>query len=229
MRLCKFVLALGAIALLSAPVLAQGRGGFGRGGLAALAQNKSVQDELKIKDDEKTKVDDAIKKVREDLKDEYAKVGRNSTASDDEKAAARKKINEATTKAIKETLSADQFKRLQQINRQQEGIRVFTNEDVQSALKLTDDQKDKLKGIAETYQKDMQALRPTGGGQPSADDRAKMATLRKETMGKAKDALNADQKKTLDDLLGKPFEVKFEPRGGGAGGNRTPRKPRTDF
>ena len=121
------------------------------------------------------------------------------------------------------------MKRLKQIVLQQEGLRAFTNEDVQSALKLTDDQKTKFKDIADTYRKDMTALRPAAGTRPSDDDRAKMTALTKETMTKAKDVLTPDQKKSLDELTGKPFEVKFEPRGGGNGGNRTPRKPRTDF
>ena len=37
------------------------------------------------------------------------------------------------------------MKRLEQINRQQQNVRLFTNEDVQKTLKLTDEQKDKLK------------------------------------------------------------------------------------
>ena len=48
MRLCKFVLALGLVALVCSPALAQGRrGGGGMGGfgtsLATLAQNNSVR------------------------------------------------------------------------------------------------------------------------------------------------------------------------------------------
>ena len=82
MRLCKFVLAVGVIALISTPVMAQGRGrgGFGRGGIGTLAINKSVQEELKVKDDAKTKIDDAVKKVREDNKDDLAKLRDQNTS-----------------------------------------------------------------------------------------------------------------------------------------------------
>jgi len=225
MRVCKFVLALGAVALLSTPILAQGRGG-GRGGIGQLAQNKSVQEELKVKDDTATKIKEAVDKVREDNKDDIAKLRDRNTPQED-RTAINKKVNEAYTKSLKDILSSDQMKRLEQINHQQQGIRVFQNEEVQSALKLTDDQKGKLKTIGEDMQKEMTGLRPAGGGRPDAETLTKMDTLRKETMTKAKDTLTADQKKTLDELLGKPFTVKPDPR---ANGNGTrPRKPRTDF
>jgi len=221
MRVCKFVLALGAVALLSTPILAQGRGG-GRGGIGQLAQNKSVQEELKVKEDTATKIKEAVDKVREENKDDLAKL-RDRNTPQEERAVISKKVNEAYTKSLKDILSSDQMKRLEQINHQQQGVRLFANEEVQKALKLTDEQKDKLKTIGEDLRKETADLRP--GQNP--DDRTKMATARKEAMTKAKDALTPEQKKTLDELLGKPFEVKFEPRTGG-NGNRQ-RRQRTDF
>jgi Spy/CpxP family protein refolding chaperone len=224
MRLCKFALTLGVIALVCSPALAQrGRGGFGRGGIGTLAQNKSVQEELKVKEDTATKIKDAITKVQEDNKDDLAKLRDQNTSREDRQAIG-KKLNEAYTKSLKDILDTDQMKRLNQIVLQQEGLRVFQNESVQSALKMTDDQKTKIKGIADDLQKETAALRPAGGGRPSADDIAKGAALRKEAMTKAKDTLTGDQKKAFDDLLGKPFEVKFEGGRGGRGG-----KPRTNF
>src|SRR6516162_3213647 len=122
MRLCKFVLALGLVALVCSPALAQGRrGGGGMGGfgtsLATLAQNKSVQDELKMDKDQVTKADEALKKLREDLKDDYAKLGfggrrggggGGNNISQEERAAARKKTGEAEEKALKDVLKSDQ-------------------------------------------------------------------------------------------------------------------------
>ena len=40
----------------------------------------------------------------------------------------------------------------------------------------------------------------------------KMAELRKETLEKAAAKLNDEQQKTWKELIGAPFEVKFEPR-----------------
>jgi hypothetical protein len=228
MRLGKVLLALGIVALVCSPALAQrgrGRGGFGGGtSLAILVQNKSVQDELKMDKDPVTKAEETVKKVREDLKDDYAKLGGGrrggggANVSEEERAAARKKTGEAEEKALKDVLKSDQLKRLQQIRRQQEGIAMFTNEDVQSALKLTDAQKTKIKEISDDYAKERREL--FQGGKPGPDAQAKMQALRKDAMTNATKTLTDDQKKTLKDLTGEPFEIKFERQGG---------KPRTDF
>jgi hypothetical protein len=39
-----------------------------------------------------------------------------------------------------------------------------------------------------------------------------MAELNKETLGKAEKKLNDEQQKTWKELIGAPFEVKYEPR-----------------
>jgi Spy/CpxP family protein refolding chaperone len=224
MRLCKVLLALGIVALVCAPALAQGRrGGGGQGGgFGMLVANKSVQDELKIDKDQATKAEDALKKVREELKDDYAKLGGRrgggNNVSDEERTAARKKTSEAEEKALGDVLKPDQLKRLHQIRRQQEGVAMFTNADVEKALKLTDDQKTKLKAINDDYAKERREL--FAGGKPGPDAQAKMQALRKDAMSNATKALTDDQKKTLKDLTGEPFEIKFDRQGG---------KPRTDF
>src|SRR5207249_1628746 len=69
MRLCKLVLAVGILALLSTPALAQRGGGRGGLGLGGLIGNKSVQEELKLDKETVTKAQDALKKVNEDNKD----------------------------------------------------------------------------------------------------------------------------------------------------------------
>ena len=40
----------------------------------------------------------------------------------------------------------------------------------------------------------------------------KVAELNKETLGKAEKKLNDEQQKTWKELIGSPFEVKYEPR-----------------
>jgi hypothetical protein len=225
MRLCKLFLALGVVALLGTPVFAQGRGGRG-GSLDTLVQNKSVQEELKLDKDSVTKAEEATKKVREDLKDEFSKIARGSTASDEDKAAARKKIAEAQEKALKGVLSDKQFTRLQQIQRQQRGAAVLQDEEVQKALKLDDKQKDKIKEINDQLRKDMADLRQGGFNR---ENLTKMQEARKEAMTKAVKVLNDDQAKTFKELTGAPFEIKFEPQAGRGGRGGQGRKPRSDF
>src|SRR5438132_10629642 len=69
---CKILLVLGLTALLTGPALAQGqrkggfgRGGFGGGGPAQLVRNKSVQQELKLTDDQVKKAETAAKEVND--------------------------------------------------------------------------------------------------------------------------------------------------------------------
>jgi hypothetical protein len=234
MRLCKLFLALGIVALVSAPVFAQqpggGRGGRGGANLATLVVNKSVQTELKIEGDAATKVADAIKKVNEDLKDETAKIGRGSTASDEEKAAARKKIAETQEKALKEVLSDKQMTRLQQIRHQQQGLQIFDDAEAAKTFKLTDDQKAKIKEINDGLRKEITDLNPGGGGGGrNPETLQKIATLRKDAMGNALKTLTDDQKKALKDLTGEPFEYKPDAGAGRGRGRGQPAKPRTDF
>jgi hypothetical protein len=233
MRGYKWVLVLGVAAMLCSPALAQrGRGfGFGRGGGSAafLLRNKSVQDELKIDADQAQKVQDALTKVRDDLKDEYAKFGRGSDASQEERAAARKKTGEAEMKALAGVLKEDQIKRLHQIQHQLQGIAMFDDADVQKTLKLTDEQKDKIKDIQKDLRKEIETIFPPGEKPDFSkfqENQKKVQGLQKEAMVNVTKTLNADQKKQVEELTGKPFEMKFE-FGRGRGGK--PGKPRTDF
>ncbi len=242
MRLSKFVLVCGVVALMAAPALAQrqpgGGGGFGTPGTTQLLQNKSVQKEMKLDADTVTKITDAVKKVQDDesLKDARQTM-RDRQASQEDRAAARKKISDAETKALSGVLKSDQEKRLKQIRYYVMGLAIFNDEEAGKALKLTDEQKEKVKEVSDGLAKDMQGLRPgAGGGKPDAaaiaEMQKKMQTLRKEAMTSATKALKDDQKTTLKELTGEPFE--YTPEFGGFGGGGKPGgkpgdKPRTDF
>src|SRR5262249_38519459 len=155
----KMGLACGIAALMAIPAAAQpGPGGRG-GGLGMLLRNKSVQQELKLNDDQVKKLDAALTKVRDAHKDEFDKL---RDMKEDERTAFFKKLNEENMKAASDTLNADQIKRLKQIQVQQDGLRAFSDADVQKALNLKDDQKDKIKTISEDARKDIEALFPRG-------------------------------------------------------------------
>jgi hypothetical protein len=222
MRLCKLALVFGVAALLAAPAFAQpGRGGFGGPGM--LLGVKKVQKDLGLDEDAAKKATDALAKVREDNRDEFAKL---RDASPEERTAIMKKFNEANEKALKDVLTEKQLKRLKQIERQNAGIGMFSMEDVQKTLKFTDDQKAKIKEINDDLQKEMGDLR-SGGFSP--ENIAKMQTLRKDALTNAMKVLKDDQKKELKEMNGEPLELKPEdfPARGGRGGK--PDKPRTDF
>ena len=63
-----------------------------------------------------------------------------------------KEANAEAHKAAKEFLSADQLKRLHQIQHQAQGAQAFADEHVQKHLKITDAQKSEIDGDPPGFQ-----------------------------------------------------------------------------
>ena len=139
-----------------------GFGGFGAGLTFALTTNKPLQDELKVDQDQVTKLNDALAKVRTDLADDMAKL-RDQNATQEDRTKIFKKMADANEKAVETVLKPDQVKRLHQIENQQAGLRMFDKDNVKTALKLTDEQKEKIKGINDDLTKDLRDLNPNAG------------------------------------------------------------------
>jgi hypothetical protein len=196
-------LALGLAVLLGGPALAQpGRGN------TSLLLNKSVQEELKVDQAQIDKATEAFKKFDEDNKELLAKA-RDRSLSREDRAEAREKVAEARHKVAAGLLEPEQLKRLEQIQRQQEGVAAFARAQTQKALALDDKQKDELKVIAEGLRKESAEIRQKAGDN-RAEAREKTAALRKEKMGAALKVLTDEQRKTWKGLTGEPFEVKRE-------------------
>jgi hypothetical protein len=243
MRLGKLAMVLAASIVLGGVAAAQppggqpggfggGFGGFGGGGLAGMiAQSKQLQDELKVEKEQIDKLTAALTKVREDLRDDMAKLRDRNTSAED-RAEIMKKVGEANAKAIDSVLKPDQVKRLRQIENQQAGVGMFNKEDVQKTLKLSDSQTDKIKAINEDLQKEMRDLiggGPGGGGGRGGaggpgggrggfdpEVQKKRQGLQKEAMENIVKVLDDSQKGAVKDLTGEAFELRFE--GFGAGG-----------
>ena len=214
-----------------------GFGGFGRGGFGGMFGgnlgvmipfNQQLQEELKVDQEQLKKLNAAFAKVREDMQDEMGQLFSPETSAED-RAAIQKKMTEANTKALNSVLKPEQLKRLKQIETQRAGIDAYTKEDVQKALKLSDDQKDKIASIVKEYQKDLRELYPEGrGGFGRGFDpetQRKQQGLQKEAMSAIQKTLSDDQKTAFKDLTGEPFELQFGfgrggfgPGGGGPGG-----------
>jgi Spy/CpxP family protein refolding chaperone len=239
MRLGKLVTVMAVSLLLAGAAAAQGPGGFGGGfggGMTGmLAQSKQLQDELKMDKDQVEKLNQAMAKVRDDLKDDIAKL-RDRNLSQEDRAGIFKKVNDANAKAVDSVLKPEQVKRLHQIENQLAANAMFEKEDVQKTLKLSDTQKDKIKGINTDLQKDMRDLFQGGpGGRPGGFDpesAKKRQALQKEATDNILKVLNDDQKAALKDLKGEAFEmarVGFGPGGPGGPGGFGPGGPGGGF
>jgi hypothetical protein len=204
MRCCKLALLLGLAGLATGQAPAQFRAAPVVD-LGLLLQNESVQEALKLDKESLDKVLETLKKVREDLSEDFTKMSAADTTAADREAL-RKKVNDAQRRALKSVLTDGQLKRLEQMERQQRGVALLLDEDVQKDLSLADVQKDKIKDINKEWQAEVKRI---GGAKPSEESYKKLQQARKEAMSKARDVLTDEQKKLLDRLTGEPFEPRF--------------------
>ncbi len=216
----KVALVLGLAFLLTVPAAAQqrqrgqgrgGRGGFGGfGGVGQLLSNEGVQKELKLDAGQVEKATAAVQKVREKHQDEMTKLREEGPDARDKMMALNQTISTETMKELDTILKPDQIKRLKQLQLQQRGVQAFADPEVEKALKLTNEQKEKVKTIASDSQTQMRELFQPGGGADFQEMAKKRAALQKESMDRIASVLTAEQKQTWKDLVGQPFEFQFQ-------------------
>lgn len=209
--LVKTMLVFSAMALVASQTSAQDtKGKTPRGGgfanAARLVTNESVQKEIKVTEEQTEKVKKAATEVLEKFTDDFKKLGKD--ASPEDRAELNKKVSDAAYKSLSDILKDDQVKRLKQIEIQQQGL---TNAETQKTLKLSDEQKEKIKKEAtDAREKARDVFKDAGGDFKAAME--KISTINKESREKQVGVLTDDQKKQWKELTGEPFEVKFEPR-----------------
>lgn len=235
----------------------QGRGGFGggfgggfpgQGGIGGLLLMEEVQTELKLTDDQKSK----LREGRDELRGEAG--GRRGGGapggganfrdmSQEERQKfmedARKRMQEQTQKQeelAKKVLSPEQITRLNELRVQQEGVRALSRAEVATALMLTDAQKQAVGDILEQSRPQRGPGGPGGGGPgggrgASAEERekarAEAAERTKKTQADIEAILTDTQKAEWTKLQGAKFNFPERPafgRGGrgGQGGEGAP-------
>jgi hypothetical protein len=238
-KLAKWVLAAALVAVAAGGAQAQRQpGGGGRGMgmqqsifMTALT-NAELQKELKITDDQKKALKPMMDKAEEQSKKMREMFAGGGGPPDREVMQKMmedgRKLGEEAKALAEKTLTPEQVKRAKQIEVQVMGLRAFANEEVAKALKVTDDQKEKVKGIMEEYGKESADLRQEygirgfggGGGGGGNVDQAKMAEYQKknkaltdETTEKVMKAMTDEQKKAWKEMTGEPFDTtKLMPR-----------------
>jgi Spy/CpxP family protein refolding chaperone len=208
-KLMQITLVAAVVAMTAGPALAQQRqrqrpgggfGGFGGGVLYLLGQ-KSVQEELKLSEEQTKKVTELAEKQRANRGD-FQGLSREEIQK--KMAERSKEQNDALAKI----LDAKQLKRARQISLQQQGARAVMGEEVAKALKITDEQKTKIREIQTKAAEEMRGLR----GQEDA--RTKIQEITKTTNEKVLGLLTAEQKKTLKEMQGEPFKGEIQRQGG---------------
>lgn len=122
-----------------------------------------------------------------------------------------KPLNDTANKTISTILKPEQKKRYRQIVLQQRGVHVFLIPDLQRELKISDAQKDRLKAIIEETNDKTKEILQTVRDAGQEASLARYAGLRKEMIEKAIAELTDSQKKAWKEMVGEPFEYKFEP------------------
>ncbi|MBX9584938.1 MAG: hypothetical protein K2X87_31930 [Gemmataceae bacterium] len=227
--------AAGAVAVIEAqPPRGGGFGGFGQGGgvNARVLDNAALQAELKVTADQKEKLRPLADKQKE-MMQRGGEIFKEAAGDKErmkelfaENQERQKKFQDEVKAELTKVLTADQQVRLKQVGRQVAGVRAFADDEVAAALKLTDEQKGKIKGIGDDLQKDMREMFGGGGKggggkggfdpERMAENQKKMEKLNKAALGEVQDVLTDDQKAKWKELVGDPFDTsKLNQFGGG--------------
>ena len=196
-----------------------------------LIMNKSVQKELNLTADQMKDLRAGAQKVREKYREQLANIpvvrgdpthAGSAVEMPDPKMVAelRNQTDAENKKLLAEVLKPKQISRLKQIDLQLEGIRaLLQNEEVALALKLTDDQKGKVKKLFEDIRAHAASVAPVPG--PDAEKTVRETALKahheawdeafKEASGKIPSLLTPEQRRRWEAMTGTPFQLEPEP------------------
>lgn len=220
------LVAIATVLVIAAGVFAQGGGGrgqgrgfgFGGGGVIGLLRRDDVKTDLKLTDDQKTKITDLQTKMRQDMQ----AARDNASASGDFSAVrdAMQKLNDQYKPQFMAVLTPDQQTRLKQINIQMMKARALTDTDVQTDLGLSADQKSKISDLVQkANDANRELFQKVRNGeldrdQADATRQKNDATLQDELLK----VLTPDQADKFKSMAGPTFTPTDQPRGGGPGG-----------
>jgi Spy/CpxP family protein refolding chaperone len=241
------IVLLACVALLSATAEAQNQrrqggrrgpsrfGGGGQIGKSLLLGNEKVQKELKISEDQKSKITTVASESRPNSRELFS--GLRDLSEEERRAKFQeirekfRKLAQEADKKISEILTDSQNKRLGEILLQLRGLNALTDKELAGKLKITADQQQSIKDLFEA-QRDMQREFYSGLRDLSQEERRKKfeelrtkgEDLRKETETAVLGVLSASQKTAFENMKGEKFEIDrrslFRGFGRGNRGNR---------
>jgi len=226
------VAALAVAVVVSSATLAsaqqRGRGGFGNfmrvPGIdrLMLLNQEPVRKELKLSADQETSVRELAEEARSELMEFMSGVRELSPEERTEKAAELRaelaKSVEGLLTKVDGVLQAPQKERLKQLSVQQRGaFGSLQDPEVQTALKLSDEQKKKVETLVEESRpaRGQGAGGGGGGGGDREAARERFQAMQKERNEKALGILSAEQRAELEKMQGPKFD--FPPMGRGGG------------
>jgi len=174
------------------------------GPITMLLMDPKVSDELKLTDDQKSKLADIGKTIQEDMQKAFQSAGGDP-----------EKIRQLTTTAMDvatksqlDILTADQRKRLQEIYIQDNGPSAILNKDVQKELGLTPEQSKKVATLQDNLMKAMGTMGEKLRSQ-DLDFQQFQDLIQKNSKIMDKELtslMTDDQRKKLKEMEGKEFK-----------------------
>ena len=170
-----------------------------------------AQEDLKLSDEQKEKVDQHLKELLPDVMQFFQKIdGLEGAEREKELKTYRPMMQEKLTEALKDTLKEDQRKRLRQLGLQQEGVFALMHGDsnIGKDLKITDEQRKRFMTVIQDMQKKIEPLakEAKSGGDPQAIW-PKMMKVRGEHEARIVNLLTDSQKKQWREMVGKALPL----------------------
>ena len=174
-----------------------------------LVFHDKMQEELKLSDDQKRKLEERLQEVVHDAMRFFETL---QDAKPDERQKQhheyRQKAQEKLSAFLKETLKEDQNKRLRQITLQREGAFSLGNPEIGKELQFTDEQRKQFMTLVQEMEGKIQPLIKEAQTKGNHEEiRPKAMKIRKEYDGKVAALLTDAQKKQWQEMLGKPFDL----------------------
>jgi hypothetical protein len=177
-----------------------------------LLQHADVQKELKLNSQQLEAINQAMRTFGEKYQRDFDKIRNLGPQERRQKQAELvKTISQEIGNALTHVLEPRQAKRLEQIHLQRQGLQAFTDPKVEKALRLTGEQKMKLKTIRDDAAKEARALfggRAQGNFQETLKQ---VEQIRGKALEKSVALLTAEQKQIWRDLTGEAFAVQAAP------------------
>lgn len=194
------------------------RGGPGQLGLGGLIAMKEVQAELKLSDEEAAKIREKLEEFRPQRGEGGGGFREFQNLSEEEREKRieefRKRMEETAKKvdaALKANLSADQYQRLKELRLQREGVVSLDRAEVAEELKLSAEQKEKIKKLVADNRPRFGGRR--GGGESGPPSREERQQRREKFRADVMAVLTEEQKSAWEKLQGEKFKFPERERG----------------